>query len=244
MHPQQPGQQPGYGPQGYQQGYDNPQVPNAPGTPPAQQQGPDYPAQFSPQGATLSGPPPKSHAPLFVLAIIAVAALLGSLVGVGVAAGFDDSINTEEKARLRERTSGTGKIGQRMIDQTLEITVDSVECGISEIPGPGIHPSEPDQGQFCKVGITVKNRKDDTYDGLMSINAETTDGKSHGFATVPTSDLNSNGAAYQNLKLEPGESETVVYVFDVPTQTQLATILFDDDQYSTRASGGVKINVE
>jgi hypothetical protein len=209
---------------------------------------PMYPPQGQPfaQGPTLTGPPPKAHAPLYVLAILAVAGLVGALVGVGVAAAFDDTVDTTKYAKLRERTTTTGALDEEMIDQQLAFTVTDVACGARELEGDGGYPLEA-QGQYCVATITVENRTDDDFIGgahLTGVTAagDEVDADSYASDTY----ARAQGEASLMETLSGGERRTIYGVFDIPAETTLAALLLNDTfpQESYGGSEGVRVAVD
>ncbi|NUS74510.1 MAG: DUF4352 domain-containing protein [Corynebacteriales bacterium] len=213
-----------------------------PMSPPVGQPPLSAPPAGAPGQATLVGPPPHSRVFFIVLAIFAGVFVFGAMLGAAANAFFDDEVDGELGQRLQERTTGEGKVGQKMIDQTGAFTVENYECGLKELSSsssPG--PLETD-GQFCLVTVLMENRDKENNYGLYAGNQLGVDaqGNTYQASTGAGSYVEDAGDVYGVLA--PNEKRTVVLVFELEADATLAKLEFHDKSESNDKGVTVVLN--
>lgn len=254
-----PGQQYGGQPAGHGQ-------PNQPmGQPPAPmgQQYPGGPTGYAPtpgdpgagmgagpspqlldQAATLTGPPPKAHAPLYVLVILVVAALFGSLVGFGAAVAFDDSVDISAKRALRERATEPGTVGKEIIDELAAFTVNDFTCGVSIVDERDDLPYEPsDDMQYCAANITIKNRSDEHeyLSLLVALDPGNRESPVEYNSLLSMYYTDPQGGTTFDSDLSGNESVDYGFVFEVPLDASPKALELNDNRIEGK---GVTVNLD
>lgn len=199
--------------------------------PPASMPQPAPPPSAHYGGPTLTGPPPKSRAPWIILGILAVALVASSIIAA-LLLTFDDDADGDEQRRLRERTTGTGQLGDTMVDGKAEFVVRSVDCGLQQIGTEPTVLSANEGSQFCVVGITVKNRTDDPYTLFESGQRITT---VHGDDVEAASYAGfvNDGDMQRFTSIPAGETVTGDLVFEISQDTAISRVKLNDDPFKS-----------
>ncbi|MCH7232871.1 DUF4352 domain-containing protein [Glycomyces sp. L485] len=148
-------------------------------------------------------------------------ASIAALLAIACGGGGDDGDG--DTGADPEELSTTGRDGQ------FEFTVDSMECGDTEI---GEEPlTETAQGQFCMVTLTVENVGDEPRT-LSVLDQKAFDDQDHEYAA----DESLTGAVENPetwfTEINPGNSVTGTLVFDVPKDTELVRLELHDSAFS------------
>jgi hypothetical protein len=122
-------------------------------------------------------------------------------------------------------------------DGQFEFIVTSVRCGLASV-GTGT-ASRAAQGQFCEVGLTVRNvgTQVRTFDGS---NQAAFGPGSVRYPDDPTAEqyANRDSRTFQNA-VQPGETVNGILVFDVPKGSRIVRLSLHDAFFS----GGVTVQV-
>lgn len=123
-------------------------------------------------------------------------------------------------------------------DGNFEFTVTSFECGTEQVGDDFL--TDDAQGQFCLLGVTVKNIGDDSQ-ALFADNQLLVDDQEREFSadSMATVTHNPSGDAFFS-EINPGNSIEGEIVFDVPEDASILTAELHDSAFS----GGVIINLQ
>ena len=170
-----------------------------------------------------------------VILIIAIPALSGGDQEPTTTTGDDPGTSDGEQAS-DDVEEATG-IGDPVRDGKFEFTVNSVECGETEL-GDDIL-STTAQGQFCLVSLTVENIGDEPQ-SLFGDNQYLLDTQGREFSADTEAQLYLEEAQLTIYEeVNPGNSVEGTVVFDVPGDIELAGIELHDSAFS----GGVTIDL-
>lgn len=231
---------PGYGPPtqpgppyGYQQAPPPQGYPPQGGYPPPAQYG--YPPQ-APYGYAPPPPPAKKKGGAgkvvgIIVGVIALLCIAGVIIAIASSGGGSSS------------TGGGGGGGNAPVglnqparDGKFEFVVQSVKCGIPSLGDATI--GKKAQGQFCEVGMTVKNIGNEAQlfdaSNVFAYNAAGQKYDADGEADIYLGDA---GNAFLN-NINPGNTVTGIVVFDIPTGQKITKLELHDSPFS----GGVTVN--
>jgi hypothetical protein len=174
----------------------------------------------------------------FFIWILVVAGMIAAITGYEA-----PSVNTEKTGHAQvEKVTNSARIGQAVSESGFEFTVNSIKCGETRIKTSGdVYFYADAQGQFCRLNVTVRN----TSNSVNSIDASlqyiyNDKGQQYGYDSSATS-----SAANYSLgnplddDVNPGNSVTGDFVFDVPVGTALAKA----ELHASRSSKGVGVNL-
>jgi hypothetical protein len=128
-------------------------------------------------------------------------------------------------------------VGDPVRDGKFEFTVNSVECGETEL-GDDILGTTA-QGQFCLVSLTVENIGDEPQ-SLFGDNQYLLDSEGRKFSADTEAQLYlDEGQLTIYEEVNPGNSVEGIVVFDVPEGVELAGI----ELHNSALSGGVTVDL-
>ena len=167
--------------------------------------------------------------------ILAVPAIVVSIVITAVAASWMGTKVKEFEISQRVPATVTGKVGQSVKDGKLTFVVKSVKCGMTTY---GASLPSKSLGEFCAVDVSVSNHaksammfEDITVEGFVA-------GSRYEANSVATATANPKTNAL--LSIEPGNLVKAVVLIDVPVGQQLDTVELHDSPFSDGTSVSVK----
>jgi hypothetical protein len=199
-----------------------------------------------PGPAPQPAPEKKSRKKLW----IALAIVL--LVIIAISSGNDDDKRSSVEATTAADTSvadaaapeqpaeKAAGIGDAVRDGNFEFTVKSVKCGVAQV-GENEFLREKAQGQFCLATVTVKNVKNepqtlfDSNQKAFVGEAEYAVSSEGGLAA--NMDANGDSTSVWLQEINPGNSVTGVFVWDIPAGKKLTKLELHDSAFS----GGVTV---
>jgi hypothetical protein len=170
---------------------------------------------------------------------LAVAGGLLALCCIGgviafVAAGDNDN---EQDGTSGADENAVGTVGTPVRDGKFEFVVKNVECGKPAVGDSSL--GETAQGQFCLVGVSVKNIG--TEPQILSDSDQKafgSDGAEYNTDSAAGIYANGNNNVWLN-EINPGNQIEGVLVYDIPTSARIARLELHDSAFS----GGAKVNV-
>jgi hypothetical protein len=173
-----------------------------------------------------------------IAAVVGVVAVLAS----GSTSGDSTSASGETNASSDSGNGGgdagaSSGIGDPVRDGKFEFVVNDFKCGVKKVGSEFFE--EKAQGQFCLVGMTVKNIGDES----QLFDAGNQKGVTDTGATVDA-DGSASLAVPENEnsfleKINPGNSVDVVVVYDIAKDQQLEAVVLYDSMFS----GGVSVSL-
>ena len=158
------------------------------------------------------------------------------LIACGTGGDNDDGAGngtdgTEESPPAEGEASSTGRDGR------FEFTVDSMECGDTEIGDENTF-AETAQGEYCLVTITVENIGDEarTLD-VLSQSARDTEDREYEADDSLAAAIEYDEVWYNTIN--PGNTVEGVLVYDVPDGTELVELELHD----AALSDGVTVSI-
>jgi hypothetical protein len=176
----------------------------------------------------------KKHKIITVLLVLVV---IGAIAGAG---GGNKSTDNDSGASTDQSDSKavTAKIGEAARDGKFEFVVKSIKCGKTSVGSDFL--TQEAQGQYCLLGVSVKNIGDEKQ-SLLSSNQYLFNAQGQKYSADDTATLYAapdSSSWYSDIN--PGNSVSGVIVFDIPK-----------DQIPTRAelhdsafSGGVSVDLQ
>lgn len=185
------------------------------------------------------------HKVLTVIGVLVVLAIIGAAGSSKSNNPQPASTNTGSKAvaSTSNNTATTPKINQPANDGKFQFTITSFSCGETQVT----QPDAPDitsqaQGQFCSMGLTVKNIGNvaQDFDASSQYIYDST-AKQYSYSSDATITANSTSSQFPVLEtVNPGNSVSGTVVFDIPKSiTPYYATLHD-----SAASGGVKVSLQ
>jgi hypothetical protein len=127
-------------------------------------------------------------------------------------------------------------------DGNFQFTVKSVKCGATQV-GKNEFLRAKAQGQFCLATVTVKNVKNEpqmlldsdqkAFSGAAQYNVSTEAG------LAANMDASGNSTNVWLQEINPGNSVTGVFVWDIPAGKKLTKLELHDSSFS----GGVEVKL-
>ncbi|SRR6266704_3547855 len=172
------------------------------------------------------------------IATLAFVAALAITI-IACSSGGSGSKSNGGNSTGKPASSGTNVAGlnQPVRDGKFEFTVTDVNCGATTV-GPA-DLGKTAQGQFCQVGVTVKNigNQAQTFDGSSQ---KAYDASHTQFSDDTTAEVYANQNNQTFLQqINPGNQVKGILVFDVPKTTKITTLELHDSPFSS----GVKVKV-
>ncbi|USC16243.1 DUF4352 domain-containing protein [Rhodococcus sp. 11-3] len=205
--------------------------------------------QSQPQwGAQQPAQPPKKSRkwPWILGAVVAL------FVVIGLASGGDEdkpTSTTGSNSSNSDSASGgspataeqaadepTAGIGTEARDGKFAFTVTNVEQGITQA-GENPYVNKIPQGQFIFVHIDVKNISDKPQ-GYFGSNQKLIDTQGREFNNDTAAEIYAN-ENFTVGDINPGNTASVIVVFDVPVDAQPKSVELHDSMFS----GGVTVNI-
>lgn len=176
--------------------------------------------------------------PWFFIWFMCVAAIVMAANGYK----FDAATTSSNKPQV-VASKQVARIGQVVSESGFNFTVNSIKCGETRIStGGAVYFYTDAQGQFCRLNVTITN----TSSSANSIDASAQfiyndKGQRYTYDSSATS----HAANYSignplDDDINPGNSITGDFIFDVPADATLATA----ELHAHSGSGGVKVSLQ
>lgn len=182
----------------------------------------------------------KRHKILTVVGIIIFIAIIASTAGGGKKNDNTVADASKSPSSSSKSEATTAKLNEPARDGKFEFTVSSIKCGVSSVSDSSGYLSKSAQGQYCKLGVTVKNIGNEAqmFDGSNQylFNAS---GQKYNYDSEATIYANPSNSTFLNT-INPGNSASGTVVFDVPKGVTLKTAELHDSAFSD----GVKVNLQ
>jgi opacity protein-like surface antigen len=173
----------------------------------------------------------------FFIWVLVVAGMIAAIMGYEAPASTEKTSHAQVK-----KAAASVRIGQAVSESGFEFTVNSIKCGETQIKTSGdVYFYSDAQGQFCRLNVTITN----TSNSVNSIDADAQyvyndKGQQYSYDSSATS----SAASYSlgnplDDDINPGNSVTGDFVFDVPVGATLAKA----ELHASRGSKGVKISL-
>lgn len=203
-----------------------------PQPPPGGPQQPYYPPQGQPQ------PQPKKRKKWpWILGIVVV---LGIIIAVSGGGGSDSSDSGSGSSgsgnggSAQQDDAPAAGIGTEVRDGKFAFTVTSVETGQTQA-GTNPYANKVPQGQFVFVNVDVKNIGNEPQ-AYFGGNQKLIDAQGREFADDAEAEVYANEGNYTIGDINPGNTASVVLVFDIPADAQPKTLELHDSMFSNGAT--------
>ncbi len=174
-----------------------------------------------------------------IITIILILLILGG-IGAAVGGGSSTKSNETNNSGSGSNSKTVARIGESARDGKFEFTITKMQCGIPQVGNEFVNKTA--QGQYCELSMTVKNIGN-VPQSLSSFNQYVYDAQNRKFTADDTATLyttpNDQGSAWYN-EINPGNTVSGVFVFDVPKDVTPVTAELHDSAYS----GGIKVNLQ
>jgi hypothetical protein len=177
----------------------------------------------------------RSHKALSIIGITLAAG--GTILSFAIIREMADDAEDEDASALAEQY-GERIDSPPVVDGVFEFTVGVLQQGLSEV-GTGEALKARPQGEFVVIDLTVRNIGDeaaifsDSLQRLFDIDGNVYSGDS----TAGTYLVNND---FWFAVLDPGDQMQGQLVFDVPAETELATLIL----YESTTSAGVEVPLD
>jgi hypothetical protein len=146
----------------------------------------------------------------------------------------DSSNNTEDSSNNTD--SGTEdalpKIGDSVVSGNFTFTVNSMECGISQVGNDTL--GQEAQGEYCKINVTVANTgKEADYFAASSQVVLDAEGREFEADTGAMIYLDEGDEVWLGADINPGNSAEVVILYDMPAGVAPVSITLVDGIFSS-----------
>ena len=187
------------------------------------------------------------HKILTVIGVLVLLAIIGGASSGGNKTNNNSSANSSTGSKTAATTTNnnaaTPKINQPANDGKFQFTITSFTCGETQVT----QPDAPDitsqaQGQFCSMGLTVKNIGSvaQDFDASSQFIFDST-AKQYSYSSDATITANPTSSQFPVLEtVNPGNSVSGTVVFDIPKGVTPTTATLHDSS----ASGGVKVSLQ
>jgi len=202
-----------------------------PPQPPPGSQQPYYPPPGQPQ------PQPKKRKKWpWILGIIVVLGIIIAVSGGGGSDSSDSNSGNGGGAAQQDDAPAAG-IGTEVRDGKFAFTVTNVETGQTQA-GTNPYANKVPQGQFVFVNVDVKNIGDKPQ-AYFGGNQKLIDAQGREFVDDAEAEVYANEGNYTIGDINPGNTASVILVFDIPVDAQPKTLELHDSMYS----GGTTVNI-
>jgi hypothetical protein len=200
-----------------------------------------YPNQPPVSGSPYSAPPPGQpygYAPqppkrkkwpwivggIVVFGLLACAGVAALVIGGTGAAvkGLDDN--------QKGQNAVAGQLGKATTDGKFEFTVTGMKCGAASVGPDGF--GQKAQGQFCLVDVRIKN-VGKTAEVFVDSSQKGYDAKGVEYSVDSGAGIYANQEYSTFLEsINPGNSVHGKLVFDVPTETELTSVVLHESLFT------------
>lgn len=184
------------------------------------------------------------HKVLTAILVLAVLGIIGAAGNSNNAPTNSANTGTSKSAtNSPSSTVSTPQIGQPADDGKLEFTINSSQCGVSQIEQPDDTSEVSTAGApYCVLNLSVKNISNvgQTFDDSSQYLYDAS-GKQYSEDSSATIDANPVSSQFMEYPtVNPGVTLTGVVAFDIPSGTTPTYAMLHDSV----ASNGVKVNLQ
>ncbi len=184
----------------------------------------------------------KRHKILTGIGVIIIIAIIAGAVGGDKKDGTTTTANSNNTSSSSSSKSETtvAKLNEPARDGKFEFTVTSIKCAVPSVSDDSGYLSKSAQGQYCEMGVTVKNIGDEAqmFDGSNQYLYNASNQK-YTYDSTATLYANPSNSTFLN-NINPGNTASGTVVFDLPQGVTPTTAELHDSSLS----GGIKVNLQ